>query len=99
MITPKIVVTGTKLNRVLYSVHCFSYNTLIYHTYLKFLFPDNTSIFSDSDFTDYAIEFIVTFDTIHLPCAMNSVSLNLNKTNYVHFTTKTNTKIDISINF
>jgi hypothetical protein len=63
------------------------------------LFPDNTSIFSDSDSTDYAIEFRVTFDTIHLPYAMNSASLNLNKTNYVQFTTKTNTKIDININF
>ena len=63
------------------------------------MFPDKNNIFSDSESSDYAIKFIVTFDTIHLPCAMNSVSLNLNKTNYVHFTTKTNTRIYINVNF
>ena len=62
--------------------------------------PDNSSIiFSNSDSTDYAIEFIVTFDKINLWCAINSLSLNLNKTNCVHFTAKTNMKIDINVNF
>ena len=64
------------------------------------MISDNTSIiFSSSDSTDYAIEFIVTFDRINLWCAISSWSLNLNKTNYVHFTAKTNTKIDINTNF
>ena len=60
---------------------------------------DNSIIFSTSDSTDYATEFIVTFDKIHLWFEINSLSLNLNKTNYVHFTAKTNTEIYINIDF
>jgi len=57
------------------------------------LFPEDTSvIFSNADSTDYAIEFIVTFDEINLRCAINSLSVNLNKTNYVHFTAKIDKK-------
>jgi len=63
------------------------------------LFTDDTSIFSTSDYTDYATEFVVTFDKIHLWFTINSLSLNFNKINYVHFTAKTNTEIDININF
>jgi hypothetical protein len=62
------------------------------------LFANNTSIiFSDSP--DYATELIVTFDTINIWFTINSSSLNLNKTNYIQFTAKTNTKIHICINF
>jgi len=60
---------------------------------------DTSIIFSISDSTDYATEFIVTFDKINLRFAINSLSLNFNKINYVHFTAKTNTEIDININF
>ena len=64
------------------------------------MFTDNSSIiFSDSDSTDYATEFIVTFDTINLWFAISSLSLNLNKINYVHFTAKWSTKSDINNNF
>jgi len=64
------------------------------------LFANNASIiFSNSDSTDYVTEFIMTFDKIDIWFAINSLSLNLNKTNYVHFTVKTNTKIHININF
>jgi len=64
------------------------------------LFANNTSIiFSNSDSTDYVTEFIVTFDKINIWSAFISLSLNLNKTNYVHFTANTNTKIHININF
>ena len=57
------------------------------------MFPEDTSvIFSNADSTDYAIEFIVTFDEINLRCAINSLSVNLNKTNYVHFTAKIDKK-------
>jgi hypothetical protein len=66
----------------------------------QILFAKNTSIiFSNSDTTDYVTEFIVTFDKINVWFAINSLSLTLNKTNYVHFTAKTNTKIQININF
>ena len=64
------------------------------------MFADDTSIiFSNSDFTDYATEFIAAFDKINLWFTINSLSLNLNKNNYVHFTAKSNTKINININF
>jgi hypothetical protein len=53
------------------------------------LFTDDTSIiFSNSVSTDYAAEFIVPFDKVNLHFAINSLSLNLNKTSYVHFTAK-----------
>jgi hypothetical protein len=41
----------------------------------------------------------MTFDKINLRFAINSLSLNLSKTNYVHFTAKSNTKIDVNIKF
>ena len=64
------------------------------------MFADDTRIIlSNSDSTDHATEFIVTFDKINLLFAINSLSLNLNKTNYVDFTAKSNTKIDINISF
>ena len=64
------------------------------------LFTDDTSIiFSNSESTDYAAEFIVPFDKTNIHFAINSLSLNLNEASYVHFTAKWNTKIDISINF
>jgi len=64
------------------------------------LFADDTSIkFSNSDSTDHAKEFIMTFDKINLWFAINSLSLNLNKTNFVHFTAKSNTKLDINVYF
>jgi hypothetical protein len=40
-----------------------------------------------------------TFDKIHSWSAVSSVLLNLNNTHYVHFTAKSNTKIEININF
>jgi len=61
------------------------------------LFADNTSIILSN--SDHATEFIATFDKINLLFAINSLSLNLSKTNYAHFTAKSNTKIDININF
>jgi len=64
------------------------------------LFADDTSTkFSTSDSTDHGPEFIMTFDKINLQFAINSLSLNLNKTNFVHFTAKSNTKLDINIYF
>jgi hypothetical protein len=41
----------------------------------------------------------MTFDKINLWFATNSLSLNLNTTNYVHFTAKLNAKIDVNIKF
>ena len=64
------------------------------------MFNDDTSIIlSNSDSIDHATEFIVTFDQINALFAINSLLLNLTKTNYVDFTAKSNTKIDININF
>jgi hypothetical protein len=64
------------------------------------LFSDNTSIIlSNSDSSDHATECIATFNKINLLFAINSLSLNLSETNCVHFTAKSNIKIDININF
>ena len=63
-------------------------------------FADDTSIkFSNSDSTDHATEFVMTFDKINLWLAINSLSLNLNKTNFVHFAAKSNTKLYINVYF
>jgi len=48
---------------------------------------------------DYATEFIVTFDKMNLWFTINSLSLNLYKINYLHFTAKSNAEIDINIHF
>jgi len=53
------------------------------------VFTDYTSIiYSNSESSDYAAEFIAPFDKINLCFAIKSLSFNLNKTNYVHFTAK-----------
>jgi hypothetical protein len=53
------------------------------------MFTDDISIiFFNSDTTDYATEFIVTFFKINLRFAISSLSLNLNNTNYAHVTAK-----------
>jgi len=41
----------------------------------------------------------MTFNKINLWFAINSLSLNLNKTNFVYFTAKSNTKLDINVYF
>ena len=57
------------------------------------MFPDDSSVtFPNPDSTDEATEFIVTFDKTKVWCAVSSLSLNLNKTNYVHFTADVNSK-------
>jgi len=76
-----------------------SHRSCMCHLFHPTLFTDNTSIiFFHSESTDYATEFIITFVKINLTiCSL--LSLNLNKTNYMHFTAKSNTKIDRNINF
>jgi hypothetical protein len=50
------------------------------------LFADNASIiFSNSDSISYASVFTAMFDKINLWFAISSLSLSLNKTNYVDF--------------
>ena len=106
---PKIVPTGTKLNRgvpqgsILGPLFFLLYNNdlpyILNNVSKLTLFADDTSlIFSNSNSTDY-VTFIVTFDKMNLWFTINSLSLNLFKTNYVHFTAKSNTKIDINIKF
>jgi hypothetical protein len=106
---PKIVPTETKLNRgvpqgsILGPLFFLLYNNdlpyILNNVSKLTLFADDTSlIFSNSNSTDY-VTFIVTFDKMNLWFTINSLSLNLFKTNYVHFTAKSNIKIDINIKF
>jgi len=106
----KIVLSGTKLNRgvpqgsilapLFFLLHSNNLPYIINNISKLILFTDDTSIiFSNSNSIDYAKGFIVTFDKMNLWFTINSLSLNLYKTNYVHFTAKSNTKIDINIKF
>ena len=95
---PKRVPIGTKLNRGVTQGSIFGplffllYNNdspyIINNISKLILYADDTSIiFSNSNSTDY-VTFIVTFDKMNLRFTINSLSFNLFKCNYVHFTTK-----------
>jgi hypothetical protein len=83
MNTAKIVLTGTKFNKVSQGSILSPLFFLLYINNLPHisniskptLFADNTSIiFSNSDSSSYASEFIVIFDKINLWFAISSLS-------------------------
>jgi len=96
MNTPKIisdwdkaqqgVSQGSVLSRLFFLLHINDLPYIISNISKPTLFADNTSIiFSNSDSIGYAPEFIAILDKINLLYAIDSLSISLNKTNYVDF--------------
>jgi len=89
------VTQGSKLGLLFFLLYNDDLPYIINNTSQVILFSDNTSIiFYNSDSTDYATEFIATFDKINFMVRNQFIIVNLNATSYVHCTSKTNIKID-----
>ena len=64
------------------------------------VFDDDTSIlFAHSNLTDLNTNVHIVFTTLNKWLRANQLSLNFNKTNYVHFTTKGNMSVNLEIDF
>jgi len=64
------------------------------------IFADDTSIlFAHSNLTDFNTEIHIIFAALNKWFRANQLSLNFNKTNYVHFTTKRNMSVNYKIGF
>ena len=62
------------------------------------IFADNTSIlFADSNLIDLNKNICIVFTTLNKWLRANQLSLNFNKTNYVHFTTNRNMFVNLTI--
>jgi hypothetical protein len=61
---------------------------------------DDTSIlFTHSNLIDFNKNISIVFTTLNRWLGANQLSLNFNKTNYVHFTTKRNMSVNLQIGF
>jgi len=64
------------------------------------IFADDTRIlFTHSNLIDFNINISIVFKTLNKWLGENQLSLNFNKTNYVHFTTKKNMSVNQQIDF
>ena len=64
------------------------------------IFADDTSIlFAHSNLIDLSKNICIVFTTLNKWLRANHLSLNFNKTNYVHFTTKRNMSVNLKIGF
>jgi len=60
---------------------------------------DNSILFTHSNVTDFNKNIHIVFATLNKWLRANQLSLNFNKTNYVHFTTKRNMSVNLKIGF
>jgi hypothetical protein len=60
---------------------------------------DNSILFTHSNLIDINKNIFIVFTTLNKWLGANQLSLNFNKTNYVHFTTKKNMLIHLQIGF
>jgi hypothetical protein len=64
------------------------------------IFADDTSIlFAHSNLIDINKNVYIVFTALNKWLTANQLSLNFNKTNYVHFTTKRNMSVNLKIGF
>ena len=73
---------------------------IINKTTAPIIFAADTSIlFAHSDSIDFNKNIDMVFITLNKWLRANQLSLNFNKTNYVHFTTKRNMSVNLKIGF
>jgi hypothetical protein len=63
------------------------------------LYADDTILCSNLDPVEHEATLKIILTKINDWFISNTLSLNLNKTNYVHFSAKSNTNINININY
>ena len=83
-----------------FSSICKCLPKIINNTSTPIIFADDTSIlFSHSNLIDLNKIIHIVFTTLNKWLRANQLSLNFNKTNYVHFTTERNTSDNLKIGF
>jgi len=91
---------GSVLGPLLFLLYINDLPKIINKTSTPIIFADNTSIlFAQPKLIDLSKNIQVIFTTLNKWLRANQLSLNFNKTNYVHFTTKRNMTINLEIGF
>jgi len=67
--------------------------------YLYFFADDTSSLFAHSNPIDFNKNIYIVFITLNKWLRANQLSLNFNKTNYIHFTTNRNMPVNLKIGF
>jgi len=91
---------GSILGPLLFLLYINDLPKIINKTSAPITFAYDTSIlFAHSNLIDFNKNICIVFTTLNKWLRANHLSLNFNKTNYVHFTTKRNMSINLKIGF
>ena len=91
---------GSILGPLLFLLYINDLPKIINKTSTPIIFADDTSIlFTHSNPVDFNRNIDTTFITLNKWLRANQLSLNFNKTSYVHFTTKRNMSVNLKIYF
>jgi len=91
---------GSVLGTLLFLLYINDLPKIINKTSTPIIFADDTSVlFSHLKLIDLSKNIQVIFTTLNKWLRANQLSLNFNKTNYEHFTTKRNMKTNLEIGF
>jgi hypothetical protein len=91
---------GSILGPLLFLLYINDLPKIINKTSTSIIFTDDTSIlFAHFKLTDLNKNICTVFTTLNKWLRANQLSLNFNKTHYVHFTTKKNMSVNLKIGF
>ena len=91
---------GSVLGSLLFLLYINDLPKIINTTSAPIIFADDTSIlFTRSNPIDFNKNIYTVFITLNKWLTANQLSLNFNKTKYVHFTTKRNMSVNLKIGF
>jgi hypothetical protein len=89
---------GSILGPLLFLLYINDLPNVINKTWAPIIFADDTSVlFAHSNLIDLNKNICIVFTTLNKWLRANQLSLNFNKTNYVHFTTKRNMSVNLKI--
>jgi hypothetical protein len=89
---------GSILGPLLFLLYINDLHKIINKTSAPIIFADDASIlFAHSNLIDLNKNICIIFTTLNKWLRANQLSLNFNKTNYVHFSTKKNMSVDLKI--
>jgi len=91
---------GSILGPLLFLIYINDLPKIINKTSAPIIFADDTSIlFTHSNTIDHSKNINTVFKTLNKWLGRNELSLNFNKTNFVHFTTKRDTLVNLKIGY
>jgi len=91
---------GSILGPLIFLLYINNLTKIINKTSAPIIFANDTSIlFAHSNPIDFNKNIYIVFITLKQRLRVNQLSLNFNKTNYVHFTTKRNMSVNLKIGF